>query len=166
MKSEARGLKITKIMSRNYNCIAYIMKPTSEKNAVLVWSHVMNQLLFLHIRQQTAWIILSVSLGQKFFNHERLSQITVVYDNARFAKMMEISADEGSEIRESSRNNICYVQCDVLDTFLIVLEIQKNNEPTLFIIFRSMEPICLKILKLPLLIDATQNKSRTLPGLF
>ena len=36
MKSEARGLKITKIMSRNYNCIAYIMKPSSEKNAVLV----------------------------------------------------------------------------------------------------------------------------------
>ena len=40
MKSDARGLKITKIISRNYNCIAYIMKPTSEKNAVLVWSHV------------------------------------------------------------------------------------------------------------------------------
>ena len=98
---------------------------------------------------------MSVSLGQKFFNHERLSQITVVYDNARFAKMVEISADEGSEIRESSRNNICYVQCDVLDTFLIVLEIQKNNEPTLFILFRSMEPICLIILKLPPLIDAT-----------
>ena len=40
-----------------------------------------------------------------------------MYDNARFAKMVEISADEGSEIRESSRNNICYVQCDVLDIF-------------------------------------------------
>ena len=78
-----------------------------------------------------------------------------MYDNARFAKMVEISADEGSEIRESSRNNICYVQCDVLDTFLIVLEIQKNNELTLFILFCSMEPICLIILKLPPLIDAT-----------
>ena len=68
---------------------------------------------------------MSVSLGQKFFNHERLSQITVVYDNARFAIMVEISADEGSEIRESSRNNICSVQCDVLDTFFYRF---KNSE--------------------------------------